>query len=104
MLVEKTPPKIQRTLSLIVLLLDIVFFLAMAYYTWGDAVKSTIERVGFICGTRILPIYPLLYLPVLSFIMIAIEDCFVLLKNLKTQTRSDLVFLSHGESEIGPNL
>ena len=58
----------------------------MAYFTFGYSIDSVREKLGFICGTRMLPLYHMMFLPMFSFAMITIENVFLLFTNIKNKT------------------
>lgn len=75
----------RNTLYIVVLIINIILFAALAYFTLMHAIQSTGDKTGFIVGTKELPVWQAFYLPVIAFIMLTIEDVFIVIKNIKTK-------------------
>lgn len=81
MLTDRFSSGYRKVLAILIPVMHLVFFGLMAYFSLQYALKSTVDKASFICGTKMLPIYPFYYLPVLGFVMMAVEDVFIIIKN-----------------------
>lgn len=86
MLTEKFGIKARSVIAILISLIEVLIFASMSYFTFGYAVDSVNENLGFICGTRMLPLYHVMFLPVFSFVMITVENVFLLIVNLRNSS------------------
>jgi len=86
MLTNKFGVKARSIIAVIISIIEVLIFASMAYFTFGYAVDSVNENLGFICGTRMLPLYHAMFLPVFSFAMITVENLFLLITNMRNRS------------------
>lgn len=86
MVTDKLSARVRVAAAMLISLIEVAIFSSMAYFTFAYSVDSVQEKLGFICGTSMLPLYHVMFLPALSFAMIAIENVFLLITNIKNKT------------------
>jgi TRAP-type C4-dicarboxylate transport system permease small subunit len=86
MVTDKLSARVRVAAAILISLIEVGIFAAMAYFTFGYSIDSVREKLGFICGTRMLPLYHMMFLPMFSFAMITIENVFLLFTNIKNKT------------------
>ena len=82
--VNKLPPKGQRVMGIVLPILDLVFCITMGVLSTEYAVQATHDKLTFICGVNTLPVWQMYYLASLAYIMMCIENIFVLVRNILT--------------------
>lgn len=86
MVTDRLGLRAKRIAALLISATEVMIFALMAYFTFGYAVNTVEQRLSFICSTRMLPLYHVMFLPVFSFLMIVIENVFLLLVNIKDKS------------------
>ena len=89
--VNRLPKGGQRVMGIILPIVDLIFCAVMGFLSTEYAVQATADQLTFICGTGLLPVWQMYYLVSLAYLMIAIEDIFVLIRNIKTGS-SDVLY------------
>ena len=92
MLTDRLKPGARRAMAIVLPIIHVCFFIAIAAFSLRYAMQSVADKITVLCGTKELPVYPLYFLPPYAFFMIAIEDIFVLIKNLKTKGRESILY------------
>lgn len=92
MATDRAKPELRRGMALLLPLLHTVLFIAMGIFSTRYAVQSVADKITVLCGTKQLPVYPLYFLPGYAFFMIACEDLFVLIKNIRIKGRESILF------------
>lgn len=83
LIVNKFKPHNKQLAINCMLIIDIIIFVAFTIISAKYAVKSFVDKTTFIAGTKYYPVYPLHIMPPVAFILIVIEDLFVLTRNIK---------------------
>lgn len=68
-----------------ILVLEILVYAAMAYYSWQFAMTGLGNESGFMAGGKIYPLYPVLFVIPISFLGMTIECIFAILNNLTSK-------------------
>lgn len=92
MVTDRARPELKRILALALPIVHGALFVAMGVFSTRYALQSVADRITVLCGTRQLPVYPLYFLPCYAFFMIALEDLFVLVKNVMAKGRDCILF------------
>jgi len=82
MLIDKLPHKEKKITIISMLVLDIALFVTMVAFTWQFAVRGLVDKTGFVAGLRVWPVYPLFFIVPICFVMVIIENIFVIIRNL----------------------
>lgn len=81
---DKFKEKGRNFLVTVILIIEILVYLFMFYYSFIYAITGFNEKLGFMAGGNIFPLYPILFLMPLSFILMSVESAFIIYKNIKT--------------------
>ena len=73
MIVEKFSPKIQYVIHMIISLIDFLIMVLLIYYTWNYAMQALAAKVTFPAGGAMYPLYPILFIVPIGFVLLAIE-------------------------------
>lgn len=95
LLMHRFPVAAQNAVVHLLLLLELVVFAVLTYYTWIFAVDGMDRGVSFPAGGDLYTLWPLFFLVPLGFVMVLVETVFVALHNIGRE-RATLVV---GESE-----
>lgn len=79
--VNRMPPAGRRAMGIILPICDLIFCVVMGVLSTRYAVQATKDQLTFICGTGLLPVWQMYYLVSLAYVMMCIEDVFVLIRN-----------------------
>lgn len=82
LLMHKFSQVFQDGVVYILLVLELVIFTLLVYYTWNYAMSGIERDVAFPAGGSLYPLWPLFFLVPVGFAMILIETLFVLAKNI----------------------
>ena len=93
---NKLSPRGQRVMGIILPILDLFFCVVMAFFSTRYAVQATADKLTFVCGVKTLPVYQMYFLAGLAYIMMSLENVFVLIRNLATGS-SDILYVSNRE-------
>ncbi|MGI6747572.1 MAG: TRAP transporter small permease [Anaerovoracaceae bacterium] len=85
MLIDKFSKKTQHIASVLVLIVNIILFTLMAWFSLLYAIQSTKDKAFVIIGMNNIPLWPLYYLVVLGFFLIIAESVFSLIQNIRTK-------------------
>lgn len=79
---HKTSRTVQDAVIYGLLVIELVLFALMTYYTWGYAVTGMERKTAFPAGGDLYTLWPLFFVVPLAFAMVIVETLFVLLKNI----------------------
>ena len=79
---HKTSKTVQDAVIYGLLVIELVLFALMTYYTWGYAVTGMERKTAFPAGGDLYTLWPLFFVVPLAFAMVIVETLFVLLKNI----------------------
>lgn len=79
---HKTSRTVQDAVIYGLLVIELVLFALMTYYTWGYAVTGMERNTAFPAGGDLYTLWPLFFVVPLAFAMVIVETLFVLLKNI----------------------
>lgn len=85
LLLDKVSVKIQEGLIYFILLLEVIAYTVMFYYSLQYALTGFEGKTGFMAGGKIYPLYPILFLIPISFISMLFETIFIIVKNIRTK-------------------
>lgn len=83
MIVEKLSLKIQNGIHMIISLIDFLIMVLLTFYTWNYAMQALEAKVTFPAGGAMYPLYPILFIVPIGFVLLAIE----ILLNMKPSTK-----------------
>lgn len=73
----------KRLIHLLLVILEIITFLIVAYFTFGYALKGLADEVGFTAGGSIFPLYHILFIVPFGFLLMSIKGFFILANMFK---------------------
>ncbi len=82
--VEKLPPSGQRIMGIVLPVADLIFCVTMGILSTRYAILATHDKLAFISGTHTLPVWQMYYLVGIAYVMMCIEDIFVIIRNVLT--------------------
>ncbi|WEV78736.1 TRAP transporter small permease [Janibacter cremeus] len=82
LLMHRFPVGVQSAVIYLLLGLEVLVFLALTFFSFGYAVDSLDRGRAFPAGGLLLPIWPVLFLVPVSFLMMFIEAVFTISKNV----------------------
>lgn len=82
LLMPRTPRGFQAFAAYLLLVLELVIFALMTYYTWQFATTGLERGATFPAAGSLYPVWPIYFLVPLGLAMILVETVFVLLRNL----------------------
>ena len=86
MAINKFTPRFKRTIVCVMVVLDIIIFAVFTYLTIVFTISGFEEKTVFMAGTKYYPVYWIYPLIPAAFIMLVIEDIFVLIRNFSLHT------------------
>lgn len=89
LIVKKVKPERQKIMVNTMLVLDMIIFTILTVISFQYALKGFANKTTFVAGTTYYPVYPFYLLAPVSFLLVIIEDIFVLIKNAK-QNKADM--------------
>ncbi|WP_209121629.1 TRAP transporter small permease [Alkalihalobacillus sp. BA299] len=81
MIIEKAPKIFQKTIHILLLLLELIIVVLITYYSFDYGLTGTEKNASFPAAGYLFPVYPFLFLVPIGFGCIAIEIILLLLKN-----------------------
>lgn len=90
LLVPKLREAAQQAVVYFLLVLELVIFAVLAYYTCGYALSGLERREAFPAGGTLYPVWPLFFLVPGGFLLVVAETVFVLVRNLLAAERATL--------------
>ncbi|MCM3491614.1 TRAP transporter small permease subunit [Alkalihalophilus marmarensis] len=81
LLIEKFKRSIRKCLIIGMLVIEIFILVIMAKYTLDYAMNGLARQMSFPAAGTLYPLYPLFFLIPISFLLIIIENMFLLIKN-----------------------
>lgn len=82
LMMHRFPRRIQDGATYALLVLELLMFGLLVYYTWGYAMNGMERGVAFPAGGSLYTLWPLFFFVPLGFTMILIETLFVLARNV----------------------
>lgn len=84
MIVTRVQNKVaQRSIHLFLLIIEIITFMIVAYYTSIYAIKGVSQGMSFTAGGIFIPLYPILIVVAFGFILMAIKGVVLLIHMFK---------------------
>lgn len=78
---HRFPQVIQDAVVYLLLLVELVLFAMLAYYTWDFAISGMDRGTEFVAGGDLYPLWPLFFMVPVSFALVFVETLFVVAKN-----------------------
>lgn len=75
-------PSAQLSISVFMMIVELILFSMLTYYGWQYAISGTQEQLGFSMKGGIVPYYPILYFIPLGFLLLTIEILFLIVKSI----------------------
>lgn len=97
LLMHRAKRGLQDSVVYLLLVLEVVLFSVMAWYSWGYATTGMERESAFPAGGELYPLWPLYFLVPLGFVMVVVETLFVLVNNV---TGDRVRFAMHDEGEV----
>jgi TRAP-type transport system small permease protein len=82
LLMPRTPKAVQVGAVYLLLVLELAIFSLLVYFTWGYAVTGMERGMTFPAAGSLYPLWPLLFLVPVGFVLVVVETLFVLARNL----------------------
>jgi TRAP-type C4-dicarboxylate transport system permease small subunit len=82
LLMHRFPQGVQTAVVYLLLLLELVVFSLITYYTWEYALYGMGREEAFPAGGDLYPLWPLFFLVPVGLAMVVIETLFVVARNL----------------------
>ncbi|WP_241535858.1 TRAP transporter small permease subunit [Indiicoccus explosivorum] len=99
LVIERIPENAQRLLVIVMILIELFVLLLLVQFTWQFAMNGLEREEGFPAAGRLYPLYPLFFLIPISFALIAIENLFLLIRNLAVKEPTLLMMGEDQEAE-----
>lgn len=97
-LIGRYSEKVKRIVVTIIIIIDIILMGAFAVFSGMYAVTGFAEKTVFIAGVSFYPVYFLFPLVPIAFVMIAVENVFILIRNTSTNTAEMTTGLMESEN------
>lgn len=82
LLMHRLPQRAQDLVVYLLLLIEVVIFAILIYYTWGFAMNGMERGEAFPAGGELYTLWPLYFIVPIGFGMVLLETLFVLLRNV----------------------
>jgi TRAP-type C4-dicarboxylate transport system permease small subunit len=79
---HRFPQRAQDAVVYLLLLVELVLFALLTYYTWDFAMSGMDRGTEFVAGGDLYPLWPLFFMVPVSFALVFIETLFVVVKNV----------------------
>lgn len=89
--VNKLPAGGRRVMGIVLPICDLLFCIIMGVLSTRYALQAAKDQLTFICGTGLLPVWQMYFLVSLAYVMMCVEDIFVLIRNFITGS-SDVLY------------
>lgn len=96
LLLKKFNKKTNYFNTLLLLIIEFVLYLIIAYYSFLFAQNSFVTSAGFMGGGKIYPLFPVHIVIPIAFLLLAIENLFTIINTIKTKS-TRLTFKQHRE-------
>ncbi|SDO36862.1 TRAP transporter small permease [Alkalicoccus daliensis] len=88
LLISRVRNSIQKTTAVVIYTVECLLFTLLAVYGFNYFTQSIIDSIAFSAGGANYPIWPVLVFLPISFLLIALESLFLLIKNIKNPETS----------------
>ncbi len=82
--VSRMPRRMQQIMGIILPVLDLTLCLMMFIFSTRYAITATHDKLSFIAGTASLPVWQMYYFAGMAYLMMCLENIFVLIRNFMT--------------------
>lgn len=82
LLMHRLPQRAQDVVVYLLLLIELVIFAMLVYYTWGYAMGGMERGEAFPAGGSLYTLWPLYFIVPIGFAMVLLETLFVLVRNV----------------------
>lgn len=97
LLMHRFPRVAQDVVVHLLLVVELVVFGLLTYYTWGYAINGMEREVAFPAGGSLYTLWPLFFMVPVGFAMIVVETLFVFVRNVTSGPVS--LTMLHAEAE-----
>ena len=88
MLIERFNTKVQQLIVYILLALEIFVLILIVQFSWEYAVDGLQKKSAFSAGGSMYPLYPLYFFIPIAFMLMIIENIFVIIQNIQRKKPS----------------
>lgn len=100
MLLEKLNMKLKRIIVYVLIALELFVLILIVQFSWEYAISGLEKKSAFPAGGSLYPLYPLFFIIPISFLLIIIENIFVIIRNIERKKPTFQVEMKDNYVEI----